>query len=50
MSRQKQYSVILTKQEEQYIKHIIKRSSSSNRMRRCTIILNANEAKWIPEL
>ena len=43
MSRQKTYSISLTKEEEKNLKHIIKRSSSSNRRKRCTIILNANE-------
>ena len=45
MSRQKSYSIKLSKQEEQRIKLLRKRSSSPNRQKRCTIILNANEAE-----
>ena len=45
MARQRAYSISLAPEERKALRKILKRTTSTNRRSRCTILLNADEAK-----
>lgn len=45
MARQRAYHIFLEKEERKALRKILKRTNSTNRRSRCTILLNADESK-----